>query len=44
MFMLSEKKYQVVDEMVAKVINFITDNFYVEDVINELAEMMEKKD
>ena len=36
--------YQVVDEMVAKVINFITDNFYVEDVINELAEMMEKKD
>ena len=44
MFMLSEKKYQVVDEMVAKVINFITDNFYVEDVINELAEMMKKKD
>lgn len=44
MFMLSEKKYQVVDEMVAKVINFITDNFYVEDVVNELAEMMEKKD
>lgn len=43
MFMLSEKKYQVVDEMVAKVINFITDNFYVEDVINELANMMEKK-
>ena len=42
--MLSEKKYQVVDEMVAKVINFITDNFYVEDVVNELAEMMEKKD
>ena len=36
--------YQVVDEMVAKVINFITDNFYVEDVVNELAEMMEKKD
>lgn len=36
--------YQVVDEMVAKVINFITDNLYVEDVINELAEMMEKKD
>ena len=43
MFMLSEKKYQVVDEMVAKVINFITDNFYVEDVVNELANMMEKK-
>lgn len=42
--MLSEKKYQVVDEMVAKVINFITDNFYVEDVVNELTEMMEKKD
>ena len=36
--------YQVVDEMVAKVINFITDNFYIEDVVNELAEMMEKKD
>ena len=36
--------YQIVDEMVAKVINFITDNFYVEDVVNELAEMMEKKD
>ena len=38
--MLSEKKYQVVDEMVAKVINFITDNFYIEDVVNELVEIM----
>ncbi len=36
--------YQVVDEMVAKVINFITDNFYVEDVIDELTGMMEEKD
>ena len=36
--------YQVVDEMVAKVINFITDNFYVEDVVNELVEIMEKED
>jgi len=32
--------YQVVDEMVAKVINFITDNFYIEDVIGELEETM----
>lgn len=30
--------YQVVDDMVAKVINFITDNFYIEDVIDELEE------
>ena len=36
--------YQVVDEMVAKVINFITDNFYIEDVVNELVEIMEKED
>lgn len=36
--------YQVVDEMVAKVINFITDNFYVEDVFDELTSMMEEKD
>ncbi len=28
--------YQVVDEMVAKTIEFITNNFYLEDVIEEL--------
>ena len=28
--------YQVVDEMVAKIIEFITNNFYLEDVIEEL--------
>lgn len=32
--------YQVVDDMVAKVINFITDNFYIEDVIDELEDTM----
>lgn len=32
--------YQVVDEMVAKVINFITDNFYIEDVIDDLRDTM----
>lgn len=34
--------YQVVDEMVAKVINFITDNFYIEDVIDELKDVMKQ--
>lgn len=28
--------YQVVDEMVGKIIEFITNNFYLEDVIEEL--------
>lgn len=32
--------YQIVDELVAKVINFITDNFYIEDVIGELKKTM----
>ena len=34
--------YQIVDELVAKVINFITDNFYIEDVIGELEKTMNK--
>lgn len=34
--------YQIVDELVAKVINFITDNFYIEDVIDELEKTMNK--
>lgn len=34
--------YQIVDELVAKVINFITDNFYIEDVIGELVKTMNK--
>ena len=33
--------YQVVDEMVAKIIEFITNNFYLEDVIEELIKTSE---